>query len=133
MTESDRQEWLKAAWIALDGIPLDLLKLGCLGARYCDHPAKIVPAILREVEDMWKRRRANRSDVMDAIAKMEAPPASQEPRCTAEQAAEILRKEGITLESEGRNADYIPVDQRKAPDADWYRAHGVDPAQEEAA
>ncbi len=97
MTEGDRKEWLKAAWIALDGIPLDLLKRGCTAARLSDHPAKLVPAILTEVTPAWNLRRANRSDILAAMAKME-PPADAEPRCTPEEADRIRREAGIKYE-----------------------------------
>jgi hypothetical protein len=134
MTEADRQEWLKAAWIALDGIPLDLLKIGCIGARYSDHPAKIVPAILREVEGMWKQRKASRSDILAAITKMETPPLPTEERCTPEQAAEIIKRAGLKLDPDHRerSADYIPVEQRPAPTAEDYKRWGIDPQSEAA-
>lgn len=99
MTENDRTEWLNAAWIALDGIPLDLLKRGCVAARFADHPAKIIPAILIETKETWGRRRANRSDILAAMEKMEPKnqPLSPEERCTPEQAAEIIKRVGLKM------------------------------------
>lgn len=97
MTEANRQEWLKGAWIALDGVPANLLAQGCAATGLCDHPAKIVPAILREIEDIWSRRKGNRSEILAAIAKMEPPAESKEPRCTPEEAAAIIKRAGLKL------------------------------------
>lgn len=56
--ESARSEWLRAAWATLTGIPADLLTRGCKAARArCDHPSKIVPTIMLEVEAAWDARR----------------------------------------------------------------------------
>jgi hypothetical protein len=58
MEESARREWLLVAWKTLSHLPTDLLKRGCDRARKtADHPSKIVPAILREVQDDLERRR----------------------------------------------------------------------------
>lgn len=57
MTEEARGEWLAVAWETLKHLPPDLLSRGCQKARAtCDHPAKIVPAILSETEDQMKWR-----------------------------------------------------------------------------
>lgn len=59
MNGDDRTEWLAAAQIALSGIPADLLAKGCAHARrVCDHPAKIVPCIIKTVGDEWEERKA---------------------------------------------------------------------------
>jgi hypothetical protein len=61
MSEDDRCEWLRAARLTLEGIPADLLAQGCRKARAtCDHPSKIVPAIMADVTDQWKWRRESR-------------------------------------------------------------------------
>lgn len=58
MAQGERRDWLLAAWDALSGIPADLLERGCRAARLtADHPAKIVPAIISEVQSTWERRR----------------------------------------------------------------------------
>lgn len=58
MSDGERRDWLLSAWDALRDIPADLLERGCRAARLsADHPAKIVPAIMAEVEDNLKWRR----------------------------------------------------------------------------
>lgn len=67
MSQSDQRVWLNAAYKALDGIPIALLKRGCAAAmRTADHPSKIVPAILAEVRETWAWRRNAASPVMRA-------------------------------------------------------------------
>jgi hypothetical protein len=57
MTDADRAEWVKVARAALHDLPLDLLREGCSAARLeADHPAKIVPAIMRTVRDAMRAR-----------------------------------------------------------------------------
>jgi hypothetical protein len=61
MSEDDRCEWLRAARLTLEGIPADLLAQGCRKARAtCDHPSKIVPAIMADVTDQWRWRKESR-------------------------------------------------------------------------
>jgi hypothetical protein len=58
MTADERRSWLAVARETLKGIPEDLLERGCEAARlHADHPAKIIPKIMREVGDAWERRR----------------------------------------------------------------------------
>lgn len=60
MTEEARRDWLLAAWATLKHLPADLLADGCRAAREtCDHPARIVPAILAETAQRmrWRRER----------------------------------------------------------------------------
>ncbi len=56
-------------------------------------------------------------------------PLSKEERCTPEQAAEVRKACGIKFEDEPmqRGADYIPVEQRRAPTREEYLAMGVAP------
>lgn len=97
MSQDDRTEWLKVAWSTLSDVPADLLAMACRTARKtCDHPAKIVPAIIREVETSWARRRVNRAEVLAAIAKMKPPP-DDEPLCTPEEAAAIIKRVGLNM------------------------------------
>ena len=59
MTEEARSDWLRVAWMTVSHLPSDLLERGCKKAREtADHPSKIVPIILKEVEDdmNWRRR-----------------------------------------------------------------------------
>jgi hypothetical protein len=58
MTEEARRDWLRVAWATLKHWPLDLLRAGCEAAREsCDHPAKVVPAIVETTKDRLERRR----------------------------------------------------------------------------
>lgn len=124
MTEEDRNEWLKAAWIALDGIPLDLLKRGVVAARFADHPAKIVPAILREIDEAWSRRRTDRTEILAAIEKMKPAPEPEAPRCTPEEARAIIEAVGLNIPPEKPDTSHRgkPI----APDAEWYRTQGIE-------
>lgn len=131
MNDDARTEWLNAAWIDLHELPLDLLKLGCNAARFADHPAKIVPAILREVEPIWRQRRGYRSDIETAMGKMKPDePLDADRRCTPEEAAQIRKAEGIRYDDDGleKGPDYIPVEKRMAPTREDYISWGVDPA-----
>jgi hypothetical protein len=58
MTEDSRREWLAVAWDTLRHIPPKDLASGARIARQtCDHPAKIVPAIIKAVEELrpWEK------------------------------------------------------------------------------
>lgn len=60
MSATDQRAWLNAAYKALDGIPIALLKRGAIAAmEKADHPSKIVPAIMAEVRETWAWRRNN--------------------------------------------------------------------------
>lgn len=57
MSPDDQRTWLNAAFKALDGIPIALLKRGAAAAMAtADHPSKIVPTIMAEVRDAWSWR-----------------------------------------------------------------------------
>lgn len=61
MSEADRIEWLKEAVEAIGDIPRDLLEDACTKAkRVCDHPAKIVPFICKETQELvaWRKKKA---------------------------------------------------------------------------
>lgn len=61
MSSDDRTEWLRAAQVTLCDIPADLLQRGCEAARrVCDHPSKVVPAILSEIKMAMELRQARR-------------------------------------------------------------------------
>lgn len=58
MTEDQRVEWIEVARVTLGHLPADLLAMGCLEARkHADHPAKIVPTIIRATERLMEMRR----------------------------------------------------------------------------
>lgn len=128
MTQADRNEWLKTAWDSLIGIPADLLASACFTARRtCDHPSKIVPTIMREVEAEWRRRRSMRSEVLAALGKMKVDePLAPEDRCTPEQAAEIIAKLGNLKIQPDKPVRAFNTPPEK-PDRAWYIAHGIDP------
>jgi hypothetical protein len=91
MTEEARGEWLAVAWATLRHLPADLLAIGCARAREtCDHPARIVPAIVAETRALIARRRA-------ALRPADPdPPAPAAPdTCTPEQARAILEEFGL--------------------------------------
>jgi hypothetical protein len=92
MTEEARREWLSVAWITLKHLPADLLAWGCKEAREtCDHPAKIVPAIIATTKASMASRR-------NAVSAEHGPrhPALAEPeRCTPEEARKILDELGL--------------------------------------
>ena len=79
MNEDARCEWLRAARLTLEGIPGDLLAQGCRKARAtCDHPSKIVPAIMADVEQQWgwrrdARRRESAPQTIPRERRIEAP------------------------------------------------------------
>lgn len=69
MTEEAKRDWLKVAWATLKHLPADILASGCRIAREkCDHPAKVVPAILEATAQAMRWRR-------DAVADHMALPA----------------------------------------------------------
>lgn len=61
MSPGDQDAWLEAAFIALDGIPIGLLRRGVRAAMLnADHPSKIIPAIMAEIGANWTWRREHR-------------------------------------------------------------------------
>lgn len=118
MSEDDRREWLRAAWGALHGIPADLLKRGCAEARRrADHPAKIVPIIMAEVEDAWRRRKAG-----DVRSEPAPAPAEDFVRCTPEEAAAIRAEFGIGPPERG---EARPVGDLRMPSVADYVGMGL--------
>lgn len=104
MHAHDRTEWIKAAAITLAGIPYDLLARGCDVARkYADHPSKIVPTIMREIETPWKNRKIERGELFNRMRPPQKAPwelAREDTfdpanRCKPEEAAAILKEHGL--------------------------------------
>ena len=92
MTEESRREWLAVAWDTLKDVPPSDLQIGARAARKkCDHPAKIVPTILAEIEAAFPWRSITRH----------RPPETRPERLiepnyvTPEEAEEILREVGL--------------------------------------
>jgi len=95
MSADDREEWLAAACIKLSGIPEDLLSQGINHATsVADHPAKIIPAIMAEVQESWERRKRLSRPVTPSYAEL-APPREQFDYCSPEAAAAIRKEFGI--------------------------------------
>lgn len=112
MDEETRVEWYKAAWMALEGIPVDLLERGAKAAlAKADHPSKIVAAIMREVGETWENRRGMNArmtrtalEIAEQVeqnrrAKLPAPTEEQE-----ESTSEILARVWPTM-SQHENGD----------------------------
>jgi hypothetical protein len=79
------------AWATLRHLPADLLAIGCAEAREtCDHPAKIVPAIVAGTKALIARRRAAQRGADPELPALEPPD-----RCTPEQARAILDEFGL--------------------------------------
>ena len=93
MNEGDRREWLEAAFIAVGDLPIALLERGAKAAlQTADHPSKIVPAIMREIEADLKRRKT--IYISEPRISRERHIAPQ--YCTPEEAANILAEYGLT-------------------------------------
>lgn len=62
MSVAERGDWLAVAWAEVCDLPAAALAEGCSAARkIVDHPAKLIPAIIREAEiyaKLLKRRLA---------------------------------------------------------------------------
>jgi len=92
MNEGDRREWLEAAFIAIGDLPIALLERGAKAAlQTADHPSKVVPAIMREIDGDLKRRRS---------IYLSGPPIPRERQiapqyCTPEEASAILAEYGL--------------------------------------
>lgn len=64
MDDDSQEAWLEAAFLALKGIPITLLKRGAAAAMLtADHPSKVVPAIAKAIESdwLWRKRHASYS------------------------------------------------------------------------
>jgi len=97
MTEEARSDWLRVAWMTLSHLPSDLLERGCKKAREkADHPSKIVPYILKEVEEdiVWRKRMAPpKVSTAPRISHQKEKPSY----CTPEQAKAILDEVGFKM------------------------------------
>ncbi len=104
MGPDEREAWFTAAAATLRGIPYDLLERGCAAARKrADHPSKIVPAIIREIEEAWNYRKIERNKLNVRIQPPQKAPwelareNTFDPanRCKPEEAAEIVKQYGF--------------------------------------
>jgi hypothetical protein len=89
MTEEARSDWFAVAWETLKDIPPDILAIGAKKARQkCDHPSKIVPAIIAETKEMMSWQREARIEPL----RISGPKPEY---CSPEDAARILNEFGI--------------------------------------
>lgn len=73
-SEGDRNLWLRSATLTLAGIPEDLLRRGIIHARLtCDHPSKVIPAIMDEIGIAWSMRLKQAHTTRDEPAALPAP------------------------------------------------------------
>ena len=104
MTTGDQKAWLATAAETLSGIPADLLEMGCTAARkVVDHPAKIVPAIFKEVGRMWERRRRDAADVAQLIALAAEPEQPAPSYVSSDEARSILMEVGLVTEDSDKS------------------------------
>lgn len=95
-SEGDRKAWLAAAAVTLEGIPADLLDRGLTVARKtCDHPARIIPAIMAEIEEAWEARKRDYRENTPSRPMLAPPTEPEFERCSPEAAAEIMREFGL--------------------------------------
>jgi hypothetical protein len=139
MSQPDQDAWFEAAFIALAGIPIGLLRRGVKAAMLkADHPSKIIPTISAEIEDSWNWRRAN----PEAYAAPEpAPPERQieAPMTPAEieefnaimariGASTRYRPDGSRYQAETQEARAEARGPQRKPTRQDYLDMGVDPA-----
>lgn len=136
LSEDDRREWIKSAWVHLRDVPADLLERGCkVAGRYCDHPSKIVTTIIREIEAPLKERQRLRDEVATSLQHQDREPWEPTPfdkatRCTEEEAAAIMEEFGFSAMGTKPGAERGP---RRMPTVEDYVAMGVPLDRAEAA
>jgi hypothetical protein len=125
--EETRREWLRVAWATLNDVPADLLTRGCKAARAkADHPSKIVPTIMKEIEGSLEIRRQG--------ARLNRPriiPSDQGARPVVEcvtpaQIAEIKAEVGLVTQPYQERPK--PMGAPRMPTRADYLAMGVDPS-----
>lgn len=116
MSTGDQKAWLATAAETLSGIPADLLEMGCTAARkMVDHPAKIVPAIFKEVGRMWERRRREAADVARLIALAAEPEQDAPSYVSSEEARHILKEAGLLTEESDKAKRTVRAGPRRHP------------------
>jgi hypothetical protein len=136
MGGEEQTTWLRAAYKALDGIPIGLLKRGAAAAmKKADHPSKIVPAIMAEVEQAWDWRRRHRAAKAEAAAALPAPAPASAP-VPHEETQAILNRVWKTMAEHDSGRDPARPTRieggsdrpARVPTREDYIAMGVDPA-----
>lgn len=142
MNDDARTEWLLAAYVALEGIPSDLLAEGAkVALQKADHPSKIIPAIIGEIGETWEQRknraRGHEYQALNAPAEPRADPNY----CTPEEAAAIVNQFKIGEKAGKARDPSRPTEQagatgapgRKPTRADYINVFGMTPEQCDAA
>lgn len=132
MTRDDQRAWFAAAFKALEGVPIALLRRGAAKAmRVADHPSKIVPAIIAEIDEDWRWRRR----MQESSPQPERLPAPGDSQCTPAEAREIIERFGLGRKfgAAPHPARPVPVTNPmgtpgRAPTREDYIRLGVDPA-----
>lgn len=76
MTQGDREDWLTVAIGEIGEIPAGAFSGACATARQtCDHPAKIVPTIVRESAVYTSLARKYLAIARSKLAALDSPPA----------------------------------------------------------
>lgn len=120
MDQDLRLEWVKVARETIGDLPEDLLKAGCTEARkHADHPAKIVPIIMKTVEGSMKIRRDYHRETRVPRERW-IEPSYVKP----DEASEILAKVAPSFAGVGSKAGRASP---KMPTAADYAAMGVKP------
>lgn len=102
MNEEARRDWFAVAWDTLKDIPPnDLARAARKARETCDHPAKIVPAIVKAVEELRPWEKITRSRSIYDHPQLEGPDTI---RCTPEEARAILDEVGIKHDWSGDSA-----------------------------
>jgi hypothetical protein len=131
----DATAWLHETGRLLSDIPQSILA-AAIDEAVMKSTRGFMPSVgeIRAIaEPKMRDLRIERSRLQQVLEHVEEPPTAPEERCTPEQAAEILRQAGLHTESDTPDKPYIPVEQRPAPDAAWYReTYGIDPTVEAA-
>lgn len=109
MTEEAKADWLLVAWETLKHLPADMLHKGCVAARStCDHPSKIVPAIIAETRD-WFEARSHRFDPAPVnVGLLPSPPKHIADRDRRNFTAADWAELNVWLEKQGAKARYRP-------------------------
>lgn len=80
MGSDERRTWLVAAWAEIKDIPIGPFLSACNTARkICDHPAKIVPTIIRDSQELTAVIRRNQSAAEPSERKALPAPYREEP------------------------------------------------------
>lgn len=129
MGQDDREEWIDAARRLVGHLPPQLLRRGALAAgRTCDHPAKIIPAILAETDAAYRDLRRDRAAVAGLLDEArgrpwERPMFDPESRCTAEDAKQIMAECEIPSGLEKEEKRRAPL---QMPTVEAYVEMGMD-------